>query len=108
MVLVQPSDSPRMIPASQAEEPGADQTQPGQVEGLVGAGRLGQPTQGQGIRARPTGTFSQKDPVPGDAFDDGTAEERSERDAQSADAAPDPEKCRPRFRPGRLPRPGSG
>src|SRR5207253_9854390 len=66
--------------------------EPGQVESAVAAVRLLEARVGERCEHEPDRDVHPEDPVPRDAADDRAADERTERDREAADAAPDAER----------------
>ena len=91
VVLVQPSAWPRMIANVRANRPVPANVRPPRSSVLSGPWDSLSILPASGIRASPTGDVEPEDPLPGDSLHDGAADERAERDAQSGDAAPDPQ-----------------
>ena len=72
-----------------AEQAGAHQGEAAQVERLVGALALGQAEEGDGQQGDADGHVQPEDPLPGEAFHDGAADDGAEGHGQTGGAAPD-------------------
>ena len=75
-----------------AEQAGADEAEAGQVERAVGALGLREPPPGDGQQDEADGHVEPEDPLPGQALDDGAADDRADGDGEAGDAAPDAER----------------
>src|SRR4029077_4371591 len=72
----------------EAKQANAREGEPREVERVVGAARLTQAQCGKRDQDEPDRHVEPEDPLPGDALDDRAADERPDRDGQSADPAP--------------------
>ena len=99
--LVQPSSLPRTRPQTMPNRPALARASPGRSSESVRAAALRQAQQRQREQDEADRHVQPEDPLPGDALDDGAADERAERDGEAADPAPDAERdAAPRRRDG--------
>ena len=92
VALVQPSDSPRMIPNVRPKRPAPARPRPRRSSALSGPCDSVSILPGERDQREPDRDVEPEDPLPRDPLDDGAADERADRDAEAADPAPDPER----------------
>ena len=85
--LVQPSEFPFTRPQTRPSSPSPPRTTPGTSSALVRAVRLAQ-LRREREQDQPDRDVQPEDPLPGDPFDDGAADERPHRDGEARDAGP--------------------